>query len=210
MHRIFLHGIINFNPLPPWGGRPHTNPAVTVQRDDFNPLPPWGGRLDHIIPGDRAIIISIHSLRGEGDVGIASSAGQLIKFQSTPSVGRETSGIGRGLNFLSDFNPLPPWGGRPSYRLHAYRALNFNPLPPWGGRHELTIFFEERCYFNPLPPWGGRLVAELDAVCFLQISIHSLRGEGDGADVYQIITNNISIHSLRGEGDRLTCSFTTS
>ena len=98
MHRIFLHGIINFNPLPPWGGRPHTNPAVTVQRDDF----------------------------------------------------------------------------------------------------------------NPLPPWGGRLVAELDAVCFLQISIHSLRGEGDGADVYQIITNNISIHSLRGEGDRLTCSFTTS
>ena len=35
--------------------------------------------------------ISIHALRGEGDVVIAPSTPAILKFQSTPSVGRATN-----------------------------------------------------------------------------------------------------------------------
>ena len=34
------------------------------------------------------------------------------------------------------------------------------------------------------------------------ISIHALRGEGDGFKWSRENTNDISIHALRGEGDR--------
>ena len=125
--------------------------------------------------------ISIHALRGEGDprieifiinrsefqstpsVGratfVASSSFQLtLSFQSTPSVGRATQGIVQAIPELLDFNPRPPWGGRPRHMslavemsgisIHALRGegdrfsapypknhRNFNPRPPWGGRH---------------------------------------------------------------------------
>ncbi len=35
----------------------------------------------------------------------------------------------------------------------------------------------------------------------LNISIHALRGEGDGKKPKERIMKNISIHALRGEGD---------
>ncbi len=58
--------------------------------------------------------ISIHSLRGEGDAYCIFNAYRFSIFQSTPSVGRETQ-------------QLLPEGLKPSY---------FNPLPPWGGRQQ--------------------------------------------------------------------------
>ena len=58
--------------------------------------------------------ISIHALRGEGDV----------RTQRRKSV--------RG----SDFNPRPPWGGRLYQRHNGHSDRNFNPRPPWGGRHK--------------------------------------------------------------------------
>ena len=57
--------------------------------------------------------ISIHSLRGEGDGHWSAESGHVLIFQSTPSVGRETSvyiSVDNGAFFY--FNPLPPWGGR--------------------------------------------------------------------------------------------------
>ena len=56
----------------------------------FNPLPPYGGRL----PPD-----SLPLLRNQ-------------KFQSTPSVWRETSAAVVRYVFGGNFNPLPPYGGR--------------------------------------------------------------------------------------------------
>ena len=35
-------------------------------------------------------------------------------FQSTPSVGRATAWLLGRNHQISDFNPRPPWGGRPS------------------------------------------------------------------------------------------------
>ena len=36
---------------------------------------------------------------------------------------------------------------------------------------------------------------------FIKISIHALRGEGDGIDFFTSGHDHISIHALRGEGD---------
>ena len=79
-------------------------------------------------------------------------------------------------------------------------------------------------YFNPLPPHGGRLKGEYSFFAFPEISIHSLRMEGDTfvtlLSIFQksfqstpsawretstykhtAEQSGISIHSLRMEGD---------
>ena len=60
---------------------------------------------------ERVEHISIHALRGEGDVQ-----------------------LGKLLKRLADFNPRPPWGGRHLERYSVLRGHHFNPRPPWGGR----------------------------------------------------------------------------
>ncbi len=103
--------------------------------------------------------ISIHSLRMEGD-GNSQTFGE----------------------WLEDFNPLPPHGGRQLEYARPAVEENFNPLPPHGGRpigkavgddvpdisiHSLRMEGDATLkhnwgisrYFNPLPPHGGRLVA---------------------------------------------------
>jgi len=59
-----------------------------------------------------ATLISIHSLRAEGDLSGTCWPLIVYKFQSTPSVRRETVHflVIKALEF--DFNPLPPCGGR--------------------------------------------------------------------------------------------------
>ena len=81
--------IINFNPLPPHGGRlvesPRSEQNLSFQstpstrretryititlffRNHFNPLPPHGGRLNLVDWIDGFFDISIHSLHTEGD-----------------------------------------------------------------------------------------------------------------------------------------------
>ena len=60
--------------------------------ENFNPRPPWGGRLNCLVCFVQFLLISIHALRGEGDTFAPKSV--IIKkiFQSTPSVGRATTG----------------------------------------------------------------------------------------------------------------------
>ena len=125
---------------------------------NFNPLPPHGGRLALVVvlpivcafqstPSawretryDSAVykreLISIHSLRMEGDV--LGMGGHCIHwtFQSTPSAWRET--VYKG----------------------GYSTIEAN--------------------FNPLPPHGGRRIVTLTRLVQPEISIHSLRMEGDG------------------------------
>ena len=83
------------------------------------------------------------------------------------------------------------------------RVSNFNPLPPHGGRLSIphpSIFC--RCHFNPLPPHGGRLITPPNSGRKSTISIHSLRMEGDLLQNGVMGLCGISIHSLRMEGDR--------
>ena len=58
---------MDFNPLPPYGGRRNVVQIPTRNRRDFNPLPPYGGR----------------QMKKEYQV-------FYVIFQSTPSVWRET------------------------------------------------------------------------------------------------------------------------
>ena len=148
--------------------------------------------------------ISIHALRGEGDPG---RLGQ------------------RGLH--ADFYPRPPWGGRPGYTAPRRTAPHFYPRPPWGGRQDAghqqrhqalflstpsvgrATFWRPRPaatsgHFYPRPPWGGRPILRGLGIRWQRISIHALRGEGDGPiSPGDIVAIYISIHALRGEGDML-------
>ena len=101
-------------------------------------------------------------------------------FQSTPSVWRET-GCGDDEEGADH---------------------DFNPLPPCGGRQEVITCRRYRIeYFNPLPPCGGRLSVMGMGLGRDQISIHSLRVEGDRKTFAVDLYLRISIHSLRVEGD---------
>ena len=169
----------DFNPLPPRGGR--LSQATGQYRSQyFNPLPPRGGRPGRDLQADRRLWISIHSLLAEGDAdqSLCLSAG--TSFQSTPSSRRETQ-LGR---------PRPPV------------QSNFNPLPPRGGRHGVTYHIEGRPDFNPLPPRGGRRGGAAVYMALPNISIHSLLAEGDKNRQSRITIERISIHSLLAEGDQ--------
>ncbi len=113
-------------------------------------------------------------------------------------------------NKPGNFNPLPPHGGRlmpivifffsPAFQstpsawretllpiLSHLLKMYFNPLPPHGGRPVNGTAGNHRLYFNPLPPHGGRPV-HLDIYRFVvDISIHSLRMEGDCIPISRIL-----------------------
>ena len=59
-------------------------------------------------------------------------------------------------------------------------------------------------YFNPLPPHGGRRYQDIMYDRNRNISIHSLRMEGDPVSSGKTIRQSISIHSLRMEGDEMS------
>ena len=235
----------DFNPLPPHGGRPGQHTAAHPQRH-FNPLPPHGGRRSGadctragnsfqstpsawretrilaILPPD--IIISIHSLRMEGDA-----------FSRMPRL------------IFWDFNPLPPHGGRRQTSLFVFKfhCISIHSLRMEGDFVIFSIFIiqhfisihslrmegdfaviidgKSTLHFNPLPPHGGRLISMLtggntrtfqstpsawretsapkEITKNIDISIHSLRMEGDAIFIYNWYIVCISIHSLRMEGD---------
>ena len=135
-----------------------TASAIILVRRHFNPLPPHGGRRLHKRTVRGILSISIHSLRMEGDFLSSDTLLHHLRFQSTPSAWRETHFPKIIHANITDFNPLPPHGGRPDTQ-GQYRPST-------------------------------------------QISIHSLRMEGDVADrKCHTLHPIISIHSLRMEGD---------
>ena len=102
--------------------------------------------------------ISIHALRGEGDIQAPTAKIAIPIFQSTPSVGRatfivivrkclllfqSTPSVGRATKTLiSDpsrlsisIHALRGEGDPNRYKFETNDNKNFNPRPPWGGRH---------------------------------------------------------------------------
>ena len=125
----------------------------------------------------------------------------------------------------TNFNPLPPHGGRriraniEYQHQHVFQSTPsawretrkrpslqrtpsyFNPLPPHGGRPREAAGLPALPHFNPLPPHGGRLFPA-QGVCHDRLfqSTPSAWRETLLLDpAYRIIV--ISIHSLRMEGD---------
>ena len=146
---------LNFNPLPPHGGRP-TRISSPANFWHFNPLPPHGGRPFSYFFAHSSETISIHSLRMEGDENRTLPSGAATIFQSTPSAWRETPVPRIFPGGKKNFNPLPPHGGRLHRAFMILLTKYFNPLPPHGGRPVLGKFALSNRHFNPLPPHGGR------------------------------------------------------
>ena len=146
-----------FYPRPPRGGRLHTSRASPRMRRNFYPRPPRGGRP--------AANLKYYAS---------------VKFLSTPSARRATTGPLHLSRPPTYFYPRPPRGGRPLRR-------SFRPLAKSISIHALR---EEGDHGVHLLHAHGR------------ISIHALREEGDapagGCDEFC----GISIHALREEGDR--------
>ena len=118
---------------------------------NFNPLPPHGGRPGIDNNHSTRAIISIHSLRMEGDRtgGVSTIVEKL--FQSTPSAWRETAKKqkARQRRCIS-IHSLRMEGDLLSSR--AFRQLShFNPLPPHGGRPLLDAGVPENIVFQSTP-----------------------------------------------------------
>ena len=147
--------------------------------DHFNPLPPHGGRLRLIKFNICMHIISIHSLRMEGDIEEKKQFALGKAFQSTPSAWRETH----------------------IYLLLTFTTFYFNPLPPHGGRLIIRFF---AYIVNSISIHSLRMEGDTSIALFdfgISISIHSLRMEGDFLPPTLRSAISISIHSLRMEGD---------
>ena len=100
--------------------------------------------------------ISIHALRGEGDTSNNSENNHpQISIHALRGEG-DTEPIPEAI-LLRDFNPRPPWGGRPYPQRNIKPAQKFQSTPSVGR--------------------ATRLLG-LAVFCFF-ISIHALRGEGD-------------------------------
>ena len=107
-----VSAVFNFNPLPPHGGRRFRQIQLPPQCH-FNPLPPHGGRRG-VEKGDLGgYIISIHSLRMEGDelCCFPAVSAVVISIHSLRMEGDRWRAA-RNDAYCQDFNPLPPHGGR--------------------------------------------------------------------------------------------------
>ena len=95
-------------------GSPKTSRAPTT---DFNPLPPCGGRLSEISERVKLTLISIHSLRVEGD------KKAYVMYQQETALGITSS------PHATDFNPLPPCGGRRRFTGYTVHKRTFQSTP---------------------------------------------------------------------------------
>ena len=147
------------------------------------------------------MIISIHALRVEGDVGLRFGVlqGEIISIHALRVEG--DSKRGHGGDRPRNFYPRPPGGGRRDHTVFQRGPVNFYPRPPGGGRRKvlvlgklLKLFLSTpsgwRATGSPPPQNGGS-----------RISIHALRVEGDVGVETLPPDKLISIHALRVEGD---------
>ena len=108
-----------------------------VQRRDFYPRPPRGGRRTGQIKSCKVEHISIHALRGEGDVPKLTFAHLFTYFYPRPPRG--------GRQFCSKFQGDP----QKKISIHALRGEGDVLRPK--ARHDRTHFY-------PRPPRGGRRI----------------------------------------------------
>ena len=152
---------------------------------DFYPRPPRGGRLDLLQSSLHEIMISIHALREEGDLGLRYEGDNAKVFLSTPSARRATLVYGRqrrgkliSIHALreegdtclpacapftpSNFYPRPPRGGRRGGAPQALPLLLFLSTPSARRATRFCPVSTPFCFnFYPRPPRGGRLYLEL-------------------------------------------------
>ena len=145
-------------------------------------------------------------------------------FLSTPSVGRATYQVKDSKASRCDFYPRPPWGGRPPRHRQSGTNTRFLSTPSVGRATNLSIDQRLAVIFLSTPSVGRATARQRHSTAMFRISIHALRGEGDGMGGKHLTENDnfyprppwggrpvcfaaclvgivISIHALRGEGD---------
>ena len=178
--------------------------STLIPARNFNPLPPHGGRQDHTRCLSGGIPISIHSLRMEGDPPSKELMRLLLDFNPLPPHGgRRRTALTCGRCAIFQSTPSAWRETVYSLTIAEHIAISIHSLRMEGDQIDFTypeivmVFqstpsawretYEEICYnrpcldFNPLPPHGGRLFVTVHILLFQQISIHSLRMEGDRA-----------------------------
>ena len=124
--------------------------------------------------------ISIHSLRMEGDDDESAPDTIAYLFQSTPSAWRETMIDTDGTVRFVGFQSTPSAWRETCHFFHSFLIfLYFNPLPPHGGRPYQASCPPQKNSFQSTPSaWRETTVSSTHS-SGRQISIHSLRMEGD-------------------------------
>ena len=107
---------------------------------------------------------------------------------------------------IADFNPLPPRGGRRLLNTIIGEQNKFQSTPSaWRETQDGKGGRKTGANFNPLPPRGGRPPAALTADIRNQISIHSLRVEGDVLALAAIRMAIKNFNPLPPRGGRHIC-----
>ena len=124
----------------------------------FYPRPPGGGRQVDALTDEFASAISIHALRVEGDCAAEDVDFAYGGFLSTPSGWRATAGIGHAIDYVTNFYPRPPGGGRLTSPLSIRQrdAISIHALRVEGDPVCFKFARAERDFY-PRPPGGGRL-----------------------------------------------------
>ena len=123
----------------------------------FNPLPPHGGRRPPVNTIETQCVISIHSLRMEGDKSRNGKSSNHTYFNPLPPHGGRLWNLDTGQASIDHFNPLPPHGGRPEQDLRflSSSCISIHSLRMEGDGRLIAVIVD-MLYFNPLPPHGGR------------------------------------------------------
>ena len=155
------------------------------------------------VPMPRELYISIHALRGEGDICFKISYNKedisihALRGEGDPAAQRRKPRINLHIHALRGE------GGGFGVCIMA-AGFNFNPRPPWGGRPDSAEPKSITELFQSTPSVGRATLLVVGIIYgFIHISIHALRGEGDDVSPSpKEAVETISIHALRGEGDR--------
>ena len=114
-------------------------------------------------------------------------------FQSTPSVGRATAlrKLSRRKQIIS-IHALRGEGDQGNESTISHKC-NFNPRPPWGGRPDCKDSNTNQKEFQSTPSVGRATRSRKTPSNSIIISIHALRGEGDCKNIQ--ICNAMLVHS---------------
>ena len=129
--QVKCHHLTQFLSTPSVGRATVDRAGGADEQHHFYPRPPWGGRRAALVWTLRVTVISIHALRGEGDL------------SATP-LNTSCSISIHALRGEGDSQQAPP-GCCPTY---------FYPRPPWGGRQQkytkiLCIFCAKGTIISP-------------------------------------------------------------
>ena len=147
----------NFNPRPPRGGRP-AELFHSTANEVFQSTPSARRATPPTAERESIMLISIHTLREEGDCDHGCAAASVWRFQSTPSARRATGrSRAEAVRGHISIHALREEGDNKS-RCQCTKHRKFQSTPSARrATHCRLLFTLIFTNFNPRPPRGGRL-----------------------------------------------------